>query len=220
MKAIVLDIEGTTTPINFVHKILFPYSSERLSSYVLSNLELPQVKEALELTQASLPETTDVPHLIETLLQWIREDRKHPALKMIQGLIWEEGYIKKEIFGQVYSDVLPAFKTWQSRDLKFGIYSSGSVLAQKLLFKHSEVGDLTSYLSFHFDTAVGGKKEKASYEKMAAQLNLNPADILFLSDIADELSAAKEAGFKVLQIVRPGTVADSRFEVRPNFSEI
>lgn len=224
MKAIVLDIEGTTTPIDFVHKILFPYSRERLSSFVLSHLDSPQVKQCLELTRASLPEAEkEIAHtqqLVETLLLWLAEDRKHPALKLIQGLIWEEGYLKNEIFGQVYPDVLPAFNIWKSRDLKFGIYSSGSVLAQKLLFKHSTVGDLSSYLSFHFDTAVGAKKEKSSYQNIASQLNLNPSDILFASDIGDELAAAMQAGFKVIQIIRPGTVVDPRFEIRPNLLDI
>jgi enolase-phosphatase E1 len=224
MKAIVLDIEGTTTPIDFVHKILFPYSYERLSSYILSNSESAQVKQCLELTRVSLPEAeqaqAQTKQLIETLLQWLAEDRKHPALKLVQGLIWEEGYVKKEIFGQVYPDVLPAFNIWKSRDIKFGIYSSGSVLAQKLLFKHSTEGDLSSYLSFHFDTAVGAKKEKASYEHIASQLKLNPSDILFASDIGDELAAAKQAGFNVIQIIRPGTAIDPRFEIRPYLLEI
>jgi enolase-phosphatase E1 len=186
-----------------------------LSSYLIQNKDSADVRKGLELTQA-----TNVDQLVEVLKQWIIEDRKHPALKLIQGLIWEQGYINKEIFGQIYSDVLPAFNIWKSKDIQFGIYSSGSVLAQKLLFKHTDSGDLTPYLSFHFDTAIGFKKEKQSYHQIALELKLNPSDILFASDIADELAAAKLAGFQVVQVVRPGTMADSRFDIRPNLLEI
>lgn len=215
MKAIVLDIEGTTTPIDFVHKVLFPYSQERLSSFLLSHQNSRDVQTALELSQSE-----NIDQLISILKQWIAEDKKHPALKLIQGLIWHEGYEKNEISGQVYPDVLEVFKTWSDKKIQIGIYSSGSVLAQKLLFKHTQLGDLTPYLSFHFDTAVGAKKEKSSYEKIAFELKIEPQEILFASDVGDELAAAREAGFNVVQIVRPGTTPDPRFEVRPHLRDL
>lgn len=225
IRFILLDIEGTTTDINFVHKVLFPYSAERLAGFVAQHAEEPQVQEALQLVQATVQaeenRNIDQAGAIETLLQWIRDDRKHTALKQLQGLIWKTGFEQGDYQGHVYSDVPVALENWKRSGLGLGIYSSGSVQAQQLLFAHSVSGDLTPYFSHYFDTKVGGKKESQSYENIAAQLQLPPADILFLSDISAELEAAAAVGMQVTQLVRDAQIPPStQYPAVSDFSQI
>lgn len=223
-KFILMDVEGTTTSIDFVHEVLFAYAQEKMSSFVNSHHRETKVKEALNLLVDTIIDeegyNPDLKSQIETLLDWIRVDRKHPALKTIQGFIWQQGYESGEIKGHVYADVLPALKRWQAAKLGLGIYSSGSVLAQKLLFKHSTAGDLTSYFSAHFDTAVGHKREAQSYLKIAAELKLKTTEILFLSDIAEELEAAAEVGYEVIQLCRSDSNNDSPYREESSFATI
>ncbi len=226
VQVVLLDIEGTTTDIDFVHKTLFPYAAERLAEFIATRQDHPLVKEALEdviktiQTEASISFVSDE-KLTQVLLEWIAADRKHTALKTLQGLIWEAGYVQGDFQGHVYPDVPEAFKRWQDNRLKIAIYSSGSVYAQKQLFEHSTAGDLTPYFSNHFDTTVGGKKEPASYQKIAESLQRAPDEILFLSDVAEELAAAHEAGLQVMQVVRdPRTQPDPRFEKTTDFSQL
>lgn len=200
MKFILMDVEGTTTSIEFVHTTLFPYSKEKMS-WFLETFEDICLKEKEEL-EAELQKSLNAQTMSEQLIQWIDQDKKHPQLKSIQGKIWQRGYESGEIKGHVYEDVIVNFERWAALGLKMGIYSSGSVLAQKLLFKYSSSGDLTSYLSAHFDTAVGAKQEVSSYQEIARQLDLRPQDILFLSDISKECHAALGAGFQTAQILR------------------
>lgn len=224
MQFILTDIEGTTTDINFVHQILFPYAAEKLPEFVRANLYDPQVASALAQTNATLQaeglptETTD--DLIQGLLSWIEADRKHPALKTLQGLIWAEGYVSGRFKGHIYPDVVPALEAWKQQGLRMGVYSSGSVAAQKLLFGYSTYGDLNSFFEANFDTAVGHKREVTSYQNIATQLALPPSEILFLSDIEAELDAAKEAGMQCLQLLRPGTIPSMRHEGAGSFAEI
>ena len=140
-------------------------------------------------------------------MHWIDTDRKHPALKALQGLIWREGYESGEFTSDIYADVYPVLAAWKERGLQLGIYSSGSVQAQLLLFKHTDRGDMTPLFSHHFDTAVGGKREAGAYRQILAQLSLAASDVLFLSDIAAELEAAAAVGIQTIQLVRPGTCA-------------
>ena len=195
-----MDVEGTTTSIEFVHKILFPYSKEKMSWFI-ENFEDICLREKNEL-ESELQKTLTPKTMSEQLIQWINEDKKHPQLKSIQGKIWQRGYESGEIKGHVYDDVALSFKRWASLGLKMGIYSSGSVLAQKLLFKYSSAGDLTPFLSAHFDTAVGAKQEVSSYQEIARQLGVLPQDILFLSDLSKECHAALGAGYQSAQILR------------------
>lgn len=224
MQFILTDIEGTTTDINFVHQVLFPYAYQKLPAFVRANLQNPEVEKALELTQQSLQEeglpaqSTD--DLVAGLLSWITADRKHPALKSLQGLIWEEGYVSGGFKGHIYPDVLPALERWKQEGLRLGIYSSGSVAAQKLLFGYSVYGDLNPFFEAYFDTAVGHKREVHAYETIANQLNLSPAEILFLSDVEAELDAAKAAGMQCLQLLRPGTIPSMRHEGVGSFAKI
>lgn len=224
MQFILTDIEGTTTDINFVHKILFPYAFENLPNFVRANLQNPAVVTALDQTRQTLLEeglpAESTEDLINGLLSWITADRKHPALKQLQGLIWKVGYDSGGFKGHVYPDVVPALERWKQQGIPMGIYSSGSVGAQKLLFGHSEYGDLNGFFSENFDTAVGHKREVASYQNIASQLGLPPAEILFLSDIEEELDAAEAAGMQCLQLLRPGTIPSMRHAGVGSFAEI
>jgi enolase-phosphatase E1 len=220
-KLFLFDIEGTTTDISFVHKVLFPYAALHLKDYVLLHKDDPSVAAAVkDVCDTVLKEegrSIDVTGAIETLLKWIQEDRKHGALKEIQGHIWDIGYSRNDYQGHVYPDVKPFFLKILDRGLKIGIYSSGSVHAQKLIFGYSSDGDLTPMISYYFDTKVGGKRESSSYAKIAEAVSLKPSEIHFFSDIPEELVAAESAGLTVTQLVRPGTIPSS-FEGIADFS--
>jgi enolase-phosphatase E1 len=208
IKQILTDIEGTTTSIDFVHKTLFPYARERLVGYLAQHRAEEPVAEILTDVAASLkaehgqqPDTDDC---AKALVQWIDEDRKHPALKKLQGLIWEHGYRQGDFTGHVYPDVPGFLKAWATQGYRLAVYSSGSEQAQKLLFGHSSAGDLTPYFSTYYDTRMGAKKQTSSYAHISDALECEPGDILFLSDSAAELAAAREAGLAVMQLCRPG----------------
>lgn len=222
IKLFLFDIEGTTTDINFVHKVLFPYSTKCLEEYILHHQTHAGVLKALSDVRQTVWEEEKkqlgLYEVIEKLHSWIKADRKHGALKEIQGLIWDEGYSKNDFQGHVYPDVVPFFKKILDSGSKIGIYSSGSVHAQKLIFGYSVNGDLTPYISYYFDTKVGGKRESSSYEKISAEVGLKAREIRFFSDITEELKAAQLAGMAVTHVVRPGTKT-SDFESVSSFEE-
>ncbi|MGN6817449.1 MAG: acireductone synthase [Sphingomonas sp.] len=191
-KAILLDVEGTTTSIAYVAEVLFPYARERIPGWV------PMHREEIASVLAGMPAGDPV----TTLLGWMDVDAKETALKDIQGRIWREGYEAGELRGHVYPDTPEALKRWTDAGIRVCIYSSGSVEAQKLIFGHSDAGDLTRYLSGYFDTTSGPKREAASYTTIAKALKLDPADILFVSDVSAETDAAKAAGIRALLIDR------------------
>lgn len=221
-KLFLFDIEGTTTDINFVHKILFPYSKERLPQFVRDHESTPAVQAAItsvkETVQQEEKITLDLEGVITKLNEWIANDRKHGALKELQGLIWDKGYSENDFRGHVYPDVKPFFEKLKNSGAQIGIYSSGSVHAQKLIFGFSEAGDLTPYISYYFDTKVGAKREKNSYVTIAHETKIESSNIHFFSDIPQELEAAKEAGFQISHVVREGT-QPSHFPMIKNFSE-
>lgn len=223
---VLLDIEGTTTDIDFVHQTLFPYAAERMTDFIETRQDHPLVREAVEDVMNTVKAEENVSYVApervpETLMRWIEEDRKHTALKTLQGLIWESGYTNGDYQGHVYDDVPEAFERWKNNRLTIGIYSSGSVHAQKQLFEHSTAGDLTPYFANHFDTTVGGKKEIQSYITIAQALELEPEQILFLSDVPEELEAAHEAGLQVMQITRDDrTKVAARFQQAKDFNQI
>lgn len=221
-KLFLFDIEGTTTDINFVHKVLFPYSTERIGDFVLhhhaENSVAPAVNDVKETVKKEEGRDIDLNGVVETLLKWIREDRKHGALKEIQGHIWDLGYSKNDFKGHVYPDVKPFFMKILGTGAQVGIYSSGSVHAQKLIFGYSSDGDLTPMISHYFDTKIGGKRERTSYTNIANSVHLSPADIHFFSDIPEELEAAKAAGLQVTHVLRPGT-SPSKFDGIPDFAD-
>lgn len=205
--AVITDIEGTTTPIAFVHRVLFPYARAHMAAFVASGHTL----------LADVPEPK-----LETLRGWIDRDEKITALKAIQGLLWEEGYRTGALKSEIYEDVPPALRRWARAGLRLYVYSSGSIAAQKLLFGHSAQGDLTALFQAYFDTTTGPKRETASYAAIAKGIGLPGAEILFLSDVEAELDAAMAAGLQTCQLVRAGdgTVPSTRHETAADFTEV
>ncbi|TAN64870.1 MAG: acireductone synthase [Methylobacter sp.] len=202
IKAIITDIEGTTSSILFVKDVLFPYARANLADYVRSHADDPQVKILLEDVCKEVGDSLSTEQIIDQLIQWLDEDKKATPLKSLQGLIWEAGYRQGDFKGHLYFDAASNLKAWKAKGLDLYIYSSGSVYAQKLLFAHTEYGDLTPLFSGYFDTHIGGKKEQQSYDNIAAQLAMPAKQLLFLSDIKEELDAAKAAGFETIWLVR------------------
>ena len=202
---ILLDIEGTISEQFFVRKVLFPYSAERLRTYVAKHYNNPVVRDCLKQTGA-----IDDEGAIVQLLEWISDDIKHPALKTLQGLIWREGYEADAFRAHLYDDVLPMWRAWIAEGRELGIYSSGSKAAQDLFFHYSSKGDVREYLSAHFDLSTGSKRDPESYREIASNVGFAPSEILFLSDVVEELDAARAAGFKTGLIVRDRIVNNDR----------
>lgn len=204
IRAIITDIEGTTTPISFVKDTLFPYSYKKLEDFLRQNWEKPEVQMIVSDVQNIQQKQLSFDEVVQTLRTWIEEDRKITPLKQLQGMIWEEGYRSGELKGFVYEDAFRKLKQWHDKGIKLYVYSSGSVQAQKLLFAHTNYGDLTYLFSGYFDTTTGSKLEKSSYEKISLHIGLEPSNILFLSDNPQEVQAAAEAGMSVYRLVREG----------------
>ncbi len=208
--AILTDIEGTTTSIAFVHDVLFPYAAARLERTCGQADPAPGLLEALARLRAEhAQETAAAPPPPfgdgAPYARWLMEqDRKSTGLKLLQGLIWDEGYARGEIRGHVYPDVPPALAAWRNEGRRLRVFSSGSVHAQKLLFGHSDHGDLTPFFEGYHDTRTGPKQDPASYTTIAAAFALPPGEILFLSDVTPELDAASRAGYRTGLLVRPG----------------
>jgi len=224
-KLYLLDIEGTTSPISFVYDVLFPYARERMRDYLLrhahdsalqADLRLLAQENAIDRASGApiiyfpQPLSQDPAKALEAsiayLLWLMNQDRKSTALKSVQGKIWAEGYEQGELHGEVFPDVPPAFERWHGK-ARVGIYSSGSVEAQKYIFGYARGGDLTPFIAAYFDTRTGPKVESASYQKIDAAMNTDPADTLFISDSIKELDAAREAGLITLLSLRPGNPA-------------
>lgn len=220
--AIVTDIEGTTSSLSFVKDVLFPYARNHLADYVHAHATEPAVAEQLETVRRTLGGTPSLQQVIDQLLQWVDEDRKETPLKALQGMVWEAGYRNGSFKGHVYEDAVHRLLDWHGAGLRLYVYSSGSVQAQKLLFAHTEFGDLTHLFSGYFDTNVGGKRDSASYSAIADAIDLAPEAILFLSDIVAELDAARSAGMQTVQLVRDGDPAgdDAGHPQVRDFSEI
>jgi len=221
IKAILTDIEGTTTDISFVHKVLFPYAYEQLPGFLRENAGREDVIAILDQARAELgqPEA-DLETLITAFLGWIDADKKVTALKTLQGLIWVQGYQSGDFKGHLYADAYENLKQWHQAGLELNIFSSGSVKAQKLLFGFSDFGDLTPLFSGYFDTTTGQKREAGSYAKIAAAMQVAAAEILFLSDVEAELDAAADAGMQTLLLARDEHPAQSAHRVVSSFDEI
>ncbi len=211
IQAILLDIEGTTSPIDFVHKTLFPFAEARVGDFVAANYDqLDDLIDALRLEHTREQDPADMypgesPETVSAYLKYlIKIDRKSTPLKAIQGEIWKHGYEAGLLRSEIFDDVLRAFERWRDDGKTIAIYSSGSVLAQRLLFKYTEDGDLTGYISHYFDTNIGGKREAASYAAICESLEILPSSVMFVSDIPAELKAARDAGLTTVLSVRPG----------------
>jgi enolase-phosphatase E1 len=237
-RALLLDIEGTTTPLDFVSGTLFPFAAARVEEFLRRHSEEADCAGLLDefhrQHESQVQEMPGVPPWRETpplqriasaaaYVRWLIErDSKITPLKSLQGMIWEAGYRNGELRGEVYPDVRRALVRWRAQGRRIAIFSSGSVLAQKLLFQYSSAGDLTGFLDTYFDTTSGPKRETDSYRRIAAALGLAPEEILFLSDVTAELDAARAAGLQTALSLRPGIAppADAPHNVIRSFDEI
>jgi enolase-phosphatase E1 len=218
-KAIVVDIEGTTSSLAFVHEVLFPYSRARLADYVAAHPA--EVAPILQQTRAEAGRADlDTAGCVALLLEWHDADRKVGPLKALQGMIWAEGFAQGVLKGHVYDDAVAGLRRWHGDGIALYIYSSGSVAAQKLIFGNTEAGDLTPLFSGYFDTAVGAKREAAAYTAIARAIGLPSAEILFLSDVEAELEAARDAGMQAMLLAREGLPEASAFPVTDSFDSI
>jgi enolase-phosphatase E1 len=220
IRAILTDIEGTTSSIHFVHQVLFPYAAQALPSFLTAHHNDVVVSSALrQVSQETGIAPDDLPALNACLQQWIKEDRKHGALKAIQGVIWQQGYRNGDYRAHLYPEVAGALSRWAQSHLLY-VYSSGSIAAQKLFFRYSEAGDLTPLFSGYFDTTSGPKREPASYQNIARAIGLLPGEILFLSDITEELDAAHLVGMRTTQLLREGVQSQNRHPSVTDFAAI
>jgi enolase-phosphatase E1 len=225
IRAILLDIEGTTTPMAFVHDVLFPYARVRLQPFISRYATTPEGRDWMatllderraEPWVSQPPPAWDDPSADESrasatrYCEWLMDrDRKSPALKALQGLIWQQGYEAGDLMSQVFADVPVAFECWGKAGISIAIYSSGSVLAQQLLFGATTFGDLTRFIDHFFDTSVGPKTVPESYARIARLMGQEPGHVLFLSDAVAELDAARIAGLVVALACRPGNAAQA-----------
>jgi enolase-phosphatase E1 len=225
-RAVLTDIEGTTSSISFVKDVLFPYSSRALPAFVRQNAEAGSVRGALEEVwrESGLAEG-DVEGAIRQLLAGIEQDRKLTALKSLQGMVWKKGFEQGAFTAHVYPDAFAALTRWHERGIALYVYSSGSVEAQELFFGHSDFGDLRPLFSGYFDTVIGSKHEGASYRRIAERIGFPCGEVLFLSDVIGELDAAAAAGMQVCQLIRPedypeASASDARHPVATSFSRL
>ena len=206
IRAVVTDIEGTTSSIRFVHDVLFPYARKHIAEFVCTHAEEAQVAALLDDVRRETGGAPDLDGVIARLIQWIDEDKKVTPLKALQGLIWEKGYKDGDFHGHIYADAYENLRKWHAQGIALYVYSSGSVYAQKLLFGHTEHGDLTPLFSGYFDTTIGAKSDTASYQAIVRKLHLPADEILFLSDVRAELDAARDAGMQTCWLVRDNDI--------------
>ena len=216
-KVVLLDIEGTTSAIDFVHTTMFDYARNNLEDFLVSSFETKETIEALEVfaqdeKQPSLAaflvgassKAEKIDRIVNLASQRMKEDSKATGLKALQGMVWRKGFNNGELKGHIYNDVPDAFNRWKISGITIAIYSSGSILAQKIYFANTIFGNLGTLISNHFDTTSGPKRISSSYENITNILNAKAGDILFLSDVTEELDAAKAAGMATGLLIRPG----------------
>lgn len=232
-KCILLDIEGTTSSVAYVFEVLFPFAKKNLHEYLERNWNDPSLQAALQqlVRDVGLPVSTDgdkvsiehLPLFEATAIDLMERDVKATGVKEMQGLIWTEGYESGELKSHVYPDVVKALEQWKCQGINIRIFSSGSIHAQKVFFKNTEYGDLLSYFTDHYDTTYGQKREVESYHNICKACGYKPEEIAFLSDVGQELDAAKAAGIFTVLVVRPGNapvVAKEKHAKIESFSEI
>ncbi len=236
IRGILLDIEGTTSSISFVYDVMFPYVRENLTTFLVDNWSEESVQRCLPLLAVDFehaglnswlpdslsPEKARI-RVGEGVLSLMDCDVKATGLKQLQGAIWKDGFHSGQMVAHLYDDVAPAIKTWNDAGVDVRIYSSGSIAAQKLFFGHSVAGDLLPLLNGHYDTTTGPKQVADSYRAIASEFDCVPGEILFLSDVAAELDAARESGMQIALSLRPGNKPvenPERFECIESFSVV
>ncbi len=224
-RAAVVDVEGTTSTIAFVHDVLFPYADAHLDEYVRAYRTEPEVASAMREAADMAGEQPDADDatVLAHLHRWIADDRKVTPLKALQGRIWAEGYGRGDLHGHVYADAAAALRRWHAAGVRLYVYSSGSIAAQRTLFAHSVAGDLSSLFSGNFDTTIGPKREVASYRAITAAIDLPAPDIVFLSDVDAELDAAQTAGMQTVRLLRAADTSPGATTTHPSatsFAEI
>jgi len=235
-RAVLLDIEGTTTPISFVHDVLFPFARDHVRDYLIQHSKASEVQEdiaallrehSLDQERGEQPPQIDKATSIDAIVVYvgwlINRDRKSPALKSLQGKIWEQGYRDGTLKAPLFDDVVPNLARLRRPGTSIAIFSSGSVLAQKLLFAHTDTGDHSDLIDQYFDTDVGSKVTSSSYSEIARRLDLLPVETIFASDVTAELAAARDAGMRTLLCLRPGNQPQSnaeQFQTIQSFSQI
>lgn len=219
--AIVTDIEGTTSSIRFVKETLFPYAAAALPDFVRKHAETEQVRliiaEAASIAGLSID---NLEAIISQCLTWIKTDQKITPLKTLQGLIWEAGYRRGAFRAHLYPDAFEALKKWHQSGIPLFVYSSGSIKAQRLFFEHSVFGDLRYLFTDYFDTTIGPKREADSYRNIASAIGFSPSEVLFLSDVSEELSAALTAGFQTRWVVRDAGRAESETDFKKPWARV
>ncbi len=220
-QCVLLDIEGTVSDIRFVYDVMFPYAKQNMERFLLKNWESLAVQAAIETiaSDAGIASINDwlgpdwqsgdisaILKLSEHCKQLMATDSKATGLKSLQGMVWQFGFESGALRAELFADVLPALEEWKASGLDLRIYSSGSVLAQRMFFKHTVLGDLTDLFSAYYDTTIGNKRESTSYERIAAESQFEPSDIVFVTDIHSEVMAASQAGMQVVASVRPNNL--------------
>ena len=219
MQAILIDIEGTTTSLSFVHDVLFPYARDNLADFINRHKNEPEVKALLDALMDQQQRYLNEGQIIDLLLYWMQEDRKETILKSLQGLMWRRGYENGDFTGHLYEDAARQLRAWYDAGFRLGVFSSGSVAAQKLLFGYSDFGDLTPLFLHFYDTTTGAKREAGAYKTIAADMATDAGAVLFLSDVVEELNAARAAGMQTTQIIREGQAAGDHPTAR-TFDEV
>jgi enolase-phosphatase E1 len=234
-RVLLLDIEGTITPISFVHDILFPFARNHVKEFLIQHSNEAEVETDIAAIvrehSVDVEKGTHAPDVaaesIDSLVAYVNwlidRDRKSSALKSLQGKIWEQGYCDGSLKAPLFDDVVPNLRRLRANQLRVAIFSSGSVFAQKLLFAHTETGDHTNLIDAYFDTSVGSKTDPESYRKIAECLELLPEKTVFVSDVVNELTAASKTGMATLLCVRPANpqqLGGERFRAIETFSEI
>lgn len=218
--AIITDIEGTTSSLAFVKDVLFPYARRNMARFVRAHADDSEVRALLDAVRQYAPEAESLEAVIDQLDRWMAEDQKITPLKSLQGLLWRHAYEQGALHGHIYPDAVEALRRWHAQGIALYVYSSGSVLAQKLLFGHSEAGDMTPLFSGFFDTHLGNKKDSASYRRILETINRPAQRVLFLSDSVEELDAAREAGLHTVQLCRDGASPASPHRQVTRFTDI
>ena len=221
IKTIITDIEGTTSSLSFVKDVLFPYARQHIVNYVKEHADEEHVKEQINAIKKMMGENADLDQVTQQLIEWIDQDQKVTPLKALQGMVWESGYRNGDFTGHIYEDAYLKLKQWHEQGIKIYIYSSGSVFAQKLLYGFSDFGDVTPLFSGYFDTHIGHKRESNSYHNILQTIGAPANEVVFLSDIVEELDAAKSAKMNTCWLIRDGeTPTLSQHPVAKTFSDI